>query len=77
MLHPPYSPDLAPCDFYLFPNVKKNLRGIRFSSAEAAVEAYEKEVAQIPTSEWNRCFENWFLRMKKCIDFNGDYFEKQ
>lgn len=77
MDHPPYSPDLAPCDFYLFPNVKKKLRGKRFSSAEVAVEAYEKEVAQIPTSEWNQCFSKWFLRMKKCIDCNGDYFEKQ
>jgi histone-lysine N-methyltransferase SETMAR len=25
--HPPYSPDLAPCDYYLFPNMKKDLRG--------------------------------------------------
>ena len=25
--HPPYSPDLAPCDFFLFPTLKKILRG--------------------------------------------------
>ena len=25
--HPPYSPDLAPCDFWLFPNLKEKLRG--------------------------------------------------
>jgi transposase len=30
--HPPYSPDLAPSDFHLFPKMKKHLRGQRFSS---------------------------------------------
>jgi hypothetical protein len=29
--HPPYSPDLAPSDFYLFPKLKKELRGKRFA----------------------------------------------
>ncbi|GFV81807.1 putative mariner transposase [Trichonephila clavipes] len=33
--HPPYSPDLAPCDFYLFPKVKSALKGTRFESVEA------------------------------------------
>jgi len=28
--HPPYSPDLAPCDFFLFPNLKKSLAGQKF-----------------------------------------------
>ncbi|GBP35642.1 Mariner Mos1 transposase [Eumeta japonica] len=32
--HPPYSPDLASNDFYLFPNAKNKLRGQRFSSRE-------------------------------------------
>ncbi|EFN64908.1 Histone-lysine N-methyltransferase SETMAR, partial [Camponotus floridanus] len=41
--HPPYSPDLAPCDFFLFPNMKKWLAGKKFSSNEeviAETEAY-------------------------------------
>lgn len=77
MGHPPYSTDLAPCDFFLFPNVKKKLRGIRFSSSEAAVDAYKEEILQIPTSDWSRCFEDWFFRMRKCINLKGAYFEKQ
>ena len=27
--------------------------------------------------EWQKCFDNWFKRMQKCIDLNGEYFEKQ
>lgn len=37
--HPPYSPDLAPSDYYLFPNLKKELRGKKFSSDEEVKEA--------------------------------------
>jgi histone-lysine N-methyltransferase SETMAR len=30
--HPAYSPDFAPLDYYLFPNLKKHLKGGKFSS---------------------------------------------
>ncbi|GBP67182.1 PiggyBac transposable element-derived protein 3 [Eumeta japonica] len=45
--HPPYSPDLASNDFYLFPSVKNKLRGQRFSSREEAVDAFEIHVLEI------------------------------
>lgn len=77
MTHCPYSPDLSPNDFYLFPYVKRKMRGVRFSSPEEAVEAFKKQVSEIPTSDWKKCFDNWFERMQKCIKFNGEYFEKQ
>jgi histone-lysine N-methyltransferase SETMAR len=35
--HPAYSPDLAPMDYYLFPNLKKHLMGRKFLSAEKAI----------------------------------------
>jgi len=31
---PPYSPDLAPCDFFLFPKMKLKLKGRRFDTTE-------------------------------------------
>ncbi|CAH2257986.1 jg25254 [Pararge aegeria aegeria] len=39
LVHPPYSPDLAPSDYYLFPKMKKELRGKKFSSDEEVKEA--------------------------------------
>ena len=30
--HPPYSPDLSPCDFFLFPRLKKMLSGNKYMS---------------------------------------------
>lgn len=77
MGHPPYSPDLAPNDFFLFPHIKNKLRGQRFSTPEEAVDAFKTHVLELPQSEWKKCFENWFKRMQKCIDLHGEYFEKQ
>lgn len=77
MSHPPYSPDLSPNDFFLFPYVKNKLRGQRFSTPEEAVAAFRMHVLEIPQSEWKKCFDNWFKRMQKCIDLHGEYFEKQ
>ena len=37
--HPPYSPDMAPSDFYLFPKLKSHLRGTQFGSNEGVIEA--------------------------------------
>ena len=38
--HPPYSPDLAPSDYHLFPGLKKRLKGRHFSSdAEVIADA--------------------------------------
>lgn len=74
--HPPYSPDLAPCDFFLFPEVKKRLRGKRFESVEAAVEAMNEVLSDIPKSDFKNCFDRWFSRMDQCIRVAGEYFEK-
>jgi len=74
--HPPYSPDLAPCDFFLFPKIKNMLKGIRFSSSDEAVAAYLEAVRTLPTEEWDKCFSDWIIRMKLCVEANGEYFEK-
>ena len=77
MGHPPYSPDLAPNDFFLFPNVKNKLRGQRFSLAEDAVDAFKNHIMEVSQEDWKNCFDKWFERMQKCIDHKGEYFEKQ
>lgn len=74
--HPPYSPDLAPCDFFLFPKIKNQLKGIQFSSPEEALAAFERAVEEVSAEDWKKCFKNWFRRMKLCIDSDGEFFEK-
>ena len=74
--HPPYSPDLAPCDFWLFPKVKEQLRGRRFSSDSEALEAMDAALANLTEDSYKQCFERWFHRMNSCIHHAGHYFEK-
>uniref|UniRef100_A0A1I8HNK7 Transposase n=1 Tax=Macrostomum lignano TaxID=282301 RepID=A0A1I8HNK7_9PLAT len=74
--HPPFSRDLAPCDFFVFPQIKRRMRGIRYGSPGAAVEAFIQHVEKVPASDWSSCFSKWFKRMKICIESAGEYFEK-
>lgn len=74
--HPPYSPDLAPCDFFLFPNLKTWLAGKKFRSNEEVIletEAYFEEFQQ---SYFLEGLKKWQARWEKCIALKGDYVEK-
>ena len=58
MGHPPYSPDLAPNDFFLFPNIKNKLRGQRFSSAKEAVDAFKNYIKEVSQEDWKTALIN-------------------
>lgn len=75
MGHPAYSPDLAPCDFWLFKILKKEFRGKEFDNEDDLAAAVYEYLGSIPTEEYEKCFKEWFIRMKKCIQANGEYFE--
>ena len=64
---PPFSPDLAPCDFWLFPK----LRGCRYETIEEMKEAVTKVIDTLPQEGFQKMLE----RYKKCIAVGGDYFE--
>ena len=76
LTHPPSSPDLAPCDFFLFPRMKNEIRGVTFDSPESAVAAYRGCLEGLKLEDWASCFEKWFERMHRCISYNGGYFEQ-
>ena len=61
--HPPYSSDVAPCDFWLFPK----LRGCRY---EEIKEAVTKVIDKLTHGALQKLLERY-----KCIATGGDYFE--
>ena len=74
--HPTYFPDLAPSDYFLFPNLKKDIRGRHFRSNEEVMAVVE---------EWVRGKDPGFFcsgpmalehRWSKCIILEGNYIEK-
>ena len=68
---PRFSPDLAPCDFCLFPK----LRGCRYEITEEMKEAVTKVSDMLTQEDFHRAFEKLLERYNKCIAAGGDYFE--
>ena len=73
--HPPYSPDLAPCDFFLFPELKNHIRGRRFESDDQLNAAVTGALKVISKDGLWHVFESWQKRWDKCIEAEGQYFE--
>ena len=74
--HPAYSPDLAPCDFFLFPNLKKDIPGLHFRSDEE-VTAVEEWVNGMDPDFFSSGLMALEHRWSKCITLDGNYIEKQ
>ena len=70
VLHPPYSRDLAPCDFWLFPK----LRGCRYETIEKMKEAVTKVIDTLTQEDFHGALKK-LLEQYKCIVAGGDYFE--
>ncbi len=73
--HPPYSPDLSPCDFFLFPMLKKTLSGRRYEGRSALGSAIFQCLQGIPRNAYFSAFTDWISRLEKCISVKGEYFE--
>jgi hypothetical protein len=75
VLHPPYFPDLAPSDFYLFGYVQRCLAGLSFEDAYqllAAVESVRKGIEKVTLQA---VFLEWMNRLRKYVTTNGEYTE--
>ena len=73
--HPPYLPDFAPCDFFLFPKLKGILKGTRFQGVDDIKTSVTKHFKTITKEEFSQCFKVWSKRIENCIKANGEYFE--
>ena len=71
----PYSPDLAPCDFWLFPKLKEKLRGCRYETIEEMKEAVTKVIDTLTQEDFHGAFYKLLERYNKFIAAGGDYFE--
>ena len=76
LFHPPYSPDLAPGWPFSVPY------GEGLTAWEAVFNtwrrswAYQGELCALDDSDWRQCFKSCFRSMWRCIDAQGEYFEK-
>ena len=74
--HLPYSPDLAPMDFRVFPEMKAFLRGRKFDSVQELRRATRDAIRSFSPDWYIATFNMWVYRHQKCVSISGDYVEK-
>ena len=69
--HHPYSADLAPCDFWLFPKLK----GCRYETIEEMKVAVMKVIDMLTQEDFHGAFQKLLEWYNKCIAAGGDHFK--
>jgi hypothetical protein len=72
--HPPYSPDLAPCDIFLFPKMKLKLKGRRFDTTEEIQDESQSVLDTLTEKDLQQAFQK-LRRWDRCLHAGGNYFE--
>ena len=72
---PPYSPDLAPCDFYLFPKLKIVMKGQCYDDVDAIKQKTDNELRCISRESFRQYMQAWVKRWDHCKSSSGCYFE--
>ena len=75
IMHPPYSPDLAPSDFFLFSYVKERLKKtVLPEDSQEQIQVLSRIIESITKEQPDKVFEEWKKRCVSCIQENGEYF---
>ena len=75
MPQPPSSPDLAPCELFLFQKVKLTVKGRHFESKENIQKSVTQALMYIPQNAFQECYKECQHRWKRCVQVQGMYFE--
>jgi histone-lysine N-methyltransferase SETMAR len=70
---PPYSPDLAPCDFFLFGYLKQHLEGKHFTREDQVIAAVRGFFDKIPLQMFQNVMDDWQYQLRRCIQLGGEY----
>jgi hypothetical protein len=72
-LHPPYSPDIRPCDFWLFGTLKHQMKNREFQSQQAIRSAPAQLWNDFTVTDVQRVFQEWMEHLTWVVGNNGEY----
>ena len=72
---PPYSPDLSPCDFFLFPKLKFRLKGRHFGTVDNIQKVVTEQLRALPHEDFQHCDREWEQRLWQCVASQGNHFQ--
>ena len=75
LYHPPYSPDLAPAGYFLFPKVKFNLKGLLFDSFLDIQKAVTSTLNTTTKDDFYKGIQKLYDRAYLCVQLQGIYVE--
>jgi hypothetical protein len=75
LINPPYSPDLSPPGYFLFPMLKIKLKGLHPADVAEIQEGVNDELKKAPKQEFSVAFKKMYDRAKSCMYASGAYFE--
>ena len=75
MDYSPYSPDLSPCEYFLFPKLKTATKGAFYDDVPTIQSAVTQVRKNIPKTEFKKSMDKLVDRSKRCIESNRTYFE--
>ena len=70
------SPDLSPCDFFLFHKLKNVLKGHHFGTLENIQKNVTDMLRTIPVEDFQRCYQKFEQGLHWCVAAQGNYFER-
>jgi hypothetical protein len=70
---PPYSPDLTPCDFFLFRYLKEHFEGKHVTREDQVIAAVREVFDKIPLQTFQNVTDDWQYRSRRCIQVGGEY----
>ena len=73
LTHPPYSPDIAPSEFWLFGRIKQSLGQTRFRDASELEATVLGIIREISESEIKKVYSEWIRHLEACIENGGEY----
>ena len=74
-LSPPHSPDLSPCDFFLFPRLKNHLKGCHFGALDNIHKSVTDKLKGIPAEAFHHCYEQWIQGLHCYVAAQGNYLK--
>ncbi len=75
--HPGYSPDLVPCNFWLFPQLKAALREQHFETTQECITPAQMFFNSLNSDDFEKTITKWQDRMRSYLAVQGAYFEKK
>ena len=75
MDYPPYSADLSPCNYFMFPKLKTAMKGAFYDDVLTIQSAVTQVLKNIRKTEFKKSMDKLVDLSKRCIESNGTYFE--